>query len=387
MILLVFYLPTASYRPYYHIDAEANVFTAWSIAQNGTPYLDEWRHVVSPELFSRSNQLIEGRGRPVSKYPPGAALLAAPFYLFSPELGEVTAEYHDSQDRSRFSTYPVPSLAPAAVAASLSTALGVAAIGVMCRRRIGAEPAVIAALTLGLGTTLWAISANALWQHGPVVMWLGLGLLAIDSKRLTLAGFAFGLAIITRPQVAVAIGCLGSYLAVRNRSTHPLLKIGVPSVLGLAAYLAYNVAIFAEPIPRMAAGYWIDNSVGASFGLTEALWRTLLDPTRGVLIWSPVVWLALPRVRTAWRSADPLVRGAALAGLAYMLIQLRGNVWNGGGGFYAYRYAIEFVFLLSPLLAVSTAGWVLHAPALRSRLLGVFIAVTIGIQLAGAIIY
>ncbi len=385
-ILLILYVPTASYTRPYHIDAFANVYTAWSLANEGTPYLDDWKPVTGPDYFSQANQIVEGKGRPVSKYPPGAALLAAPLYLFFPDAPVVVGKYLTFDDEVRTSTDPVPSLVPAAIVAVSTTAIGVAAIGLLIRRRWGGRVALVAFLALGLGTTLWAIAANALWQHGPATMWMGLGLLALDTRRHALGGLSFGLAILTRPQIALAVAVIGVGISIGRRSFKTLAVIGVTSGMGMLLYLVYNLAVFGEMIPHAAGGYWIENTATASFALTEGLWRTFLDPSRGVLLWSPVTLPSLLRLKTAWRTTDPLVRSSAVGSVAYLLFQLRGNTWTGGSGFFTYRYAIEPLFLATPLLVASAISWTGSRP-IRRWILGFAILASIAIQLAGAIIY
>jgi hypothetical protein len=79
-LFLIFFITADRTLPFDQ-DPFANVFTAWSLATDGDVYLDEFDKVTGPEFFADVNQLMRGRGRPVSKYPPGAALLAAPLYL------------------------------------------------------------------------------------------------------------------------------------------------------------------------------------------------------------------------------------------------------------------------------------------------------------------
>lgn len=52
---------------------------------------------------------------------------------------------------------------------------------------------------------------------------------------------------------------------------------------------------------------------------------------------------------SGWRAAPLWVRSAAAGGTAYLLIQLRGNGFSGGYGFFSYRLAIEWLTLCALL--------------------------------------
>ncbi len=357
-VLSVIYLPTAGYGFDYHPDPLTNVFTAWSVANQGTVYLDPWDDVTGPPFFGAANQIITSKGRPVSKYPPGSALTAAPLYLAFPTVSQKTARF-TSEEGTLAARFNQPSLVPAAIAASVSTAMGVAALAAVVRRRLGHRNAVLFAGAVGLGTGYWSVAADSLWQHGPLAMWSGFGILALDRDRPGLAGAAFGVAVLTRPQFAVAIAVLGTGVAWSRRSWKSVLWLGSVSTLGPLAYALFNLALFDHPLPIAAGGYFVANSIEASGGffLTNIL-QTLFNPDRGLLLLSPVAIVAIPGLAGAWRRADPLIRSLAIGGVGLMLLQLRGNVWDGGDAFFGYRYALEMVFLTAPLAATSIHDWV-----------------------------
>lgn len=74
-----------------------------------------------------------------------------------------------------------------------------------------------------------------------------------------------------------------------------------------------------------------------------------------------------------------------MSGLVYLLFQLRGNIWSGGTGFFAYRYAIEPLFLSTLLLAPSIAS-LAQSSATRRRVVSFTVKLSIGIQLVGSIV-
>jgi hypothetical protein len=385
-LLLLFYLPTASYGFEYHPDALTNVFTAWSVAHEQTFYLDDWEGVTGPPYFGGANQIIEGRGRPISKYPPGTALLAAPFHLVWSDALVQTAIFQTPTGPLP-ATFPLPSFVPGAIVAAATSAMGVASVSILMRRRLGHQAALITAVVLGLGTSYWSVAADALWQHGPVAMWLGFGLLALDSDRPWLSGAMFGLAVVTRPQVLVAVAVLGLLMAAARRSWTTVAGVGIGTAVGLFAYLGFNLASFGSPLPESAGGYWVTNTVSTSGAFFwEGLVRTFVDPERGILLWSPILVVALVAIRTGWKAADPLVKAAAVAGIVLLLLQLRGNVWTGGDAFFAYRYPLESLYLAAPLAAGTVWRWG-HSKVWRARVAGGIATLSIVAHAVGSVIY
>lgn len=384
-ILAVFYLPTASYG-LNHPDPLTNMFTAWSVANQQTVYLDDWASVTGPPFYGHANQIITGKGGPVSKYPPGAALLAAPLH-FGWDPAPTTEAAFITLEGTERASFRLPSFIPAAVVASLTTALGVAAMSVLVRRRLGHVPALSFAVVLGLGTGYWSVAADGLWQHGPLAMWTGLGLLALDRHRPLLAGAAFAAAVLTRPQIAIAIALIGITIAWSRRSWQTLLGVGVVSGLGMVVYVIFNLAVFGHPIPYDAGGYFVANTVTASWSFfLDNILQTLFNPRRSLLLFSPITLVALPGLSRAWHRADAMVRSPAIGGLVLMLVQLRGNVWDGGDAFFGYRYALELVLLTSPLAALSIHQWV-QGSVVRTRITSSAASLSVLIHAIGSVLY
>jgi hypothetical protein len=356
--LFVLYFLTASTSLPYHIDPLTNVFTAWKLGTEGTVYLDEYAEVEGPDFYGVTNWLVRGRGRPVSKYPPGAAILAAPGYRIYGEAKETSVRFFNPSARSSITVrFLLPSLVPAAVAAALSVAVGLATLAVSIRPHTTTIRTLGGAATVGMGTGLWLVAADALWQHGPSIMWLALGLLALRSKRHLLAGAMFAIALLSRPQVAIIVAIVGLGVAWSERSQRVLFKIGGASAAGLGAYVLYNLAIFGSPLPHESGGYFLEAAVTNTVANTlSKLANALFDPSRGLLTMSPFLVTLLPGVPTAWRRAPSWMKWAALGGIVYFVLQIRANIW-GGGLEHSYRYPLEMVIALAPLLAIAYQTW------------------------------
>jgi hypothetical protein len=121
-------------------------------------------------------------------------------------------------------------------------------------------------------------------------------------------------------------------------------------------------------------------STNPSF-LTD-LFVSLVSPTRGVLlhtVWAIPLLLGL---RKAWRAAPDWVRAAALSGVAYWLLQMRSSRFQGDF-FFGYRFQLEAVWLVMPLLVLA---WTEHVrtDAVLNRIFVALVVASLTLQVLGA---
>ena len=91
------FLATADRSIPYHIDPFTNVLTASAIAETGSPILWNYAELSDPDRFARFGWVIDSPRGPVSQYPPGTALLAAPLYLLALD-GAITLDIYAYND-------------------------------------------------------------------------------------------------------------------------------------------------------------------------------------------------------------------------------------------------------------------------------------------------
>lgn len=361
VVITPLYFATADRSRSHRVDALTNTLAAWKLGTEGSVYIDENLPVTGGPYAGKVTWLVEVDGHAVSKYPPGTALLAAPFYAIAQPDGEPVQRSVAVGDQGEIETATVilPSFVPGVLAAAAATAMAVTMLSLVFRRFVSGRMAIAAALVAGLGTSAWSVASDALWQHGPAMMWLALALWLLSADREWPAGVMFGFSVLTRPQTAVIAAIVGLYLGVRKRNLWPVVRIGAGSLLGLGAYLLYNQLLFGGDVPVESGGYFVDGlDSGGPFTYLADLGRVFFDLERGVLLYSPFLIFLLPGIRRAWRAAPHWVQGAALGGTLYLLVQIRGNVWHGGDGFFAYRYPLEMLLLAAPLLLLAWREWV-----------------------------
>jgi alpha-1,2-mannosyltransferase len=354
--------------------------SAWGIVHGGSPIIAkaDWPYINPWFVTVGADQVVSNR-------PPGLVWLAVPgYWLF----------------RRADTWEPIP----ASLTAAIVTAAAVATFGALIRGLVGGASGprvgVASAGVLGMATTTWAVSGTQLFPHGPDQLLLVLAMVALAAGRSWGAGLAFAAAALIRPPLAVVAAIWGLWRSWAARSIRPALVIGALTAVGLAGFALYshhywNVVVTGgggEPVSRgvlnstATHGYfdtltdWSPHAIG---DLGYKIAGALVSPGRGLLIGAPFLVLLLPGLRRAWRVAPDWVRAAAVGGLAYLIVQLKAEIFTGGQYFWSYRYPLETLTLCAPLLVLAWRRFTARTE-LRRAWFGAFVAVAIGFQAVGA---
>jgi alpha-1,2-mannosyltransferase len=362
------FLATADRSIPYHIDPFTNVLTASSIANNGSPILAGYDDLSEPDRFARFGWVIDSPRGPVSQYPPGTALLAAPLYLLASDTALTLDIYAYNDPTAEPIELEVPALWPAALIASLTSSLAVAFTALSVRDATSSTGwAAATAILLAAGTGLWLNGAYQLWQHGPASMWIAAAVWAASRARWLGSGLLAGVAVLTRPPVAFISAGIGIFAALKARSWAPLVKHGAGALVGTGALLAFNYWLFGTI--TISGGYgstFSDNLLTAdTWWYARNLAGGFFSIDRGVFVWTPILAIATMGLPKAWRQAPGWAVGALVGGTVLLLIQFRLNRYSGGDGFFSYRYPLEAIVAATPLLAVGAKRLWDGASALR----------------------
>jgi len=325
-------------------------------------------HFNSPWLIP------SGSGQWVSNREPGLIVLGAVFYRLVPWAGPMN-------------------LFPASLAAAIITASAMATLGLVARRLVSGKEALAVALISGTATTTWAVSGTALWPHGPDQFFLAAAMLGLAGGRSGWAALAFAGSLVVRlPLGAVAV-ITGMWESRIRRSFRPALLIGLGCALGVAGYLAYSAAFWGggpdSQYEATGGGFvrpFLDVRPIAWWRLAVNIAGTIISPGRGVLFGAPFLLALLPGLRKAWAVAPAWVRSSSLGGALYLLIQLKANRFSGGERFWSYRYPLETLTLLAPLLVLAWAQWTSQTRRRRAAFFAL-VSLAIGLQAVGAICF
>jgi hypothetical protein len=337
-------------------DASPNVLSAASWVAQGNADLDEY---AARAPFTR--QTIDGHIYPVT--PPGTALLMVVPVWLAMTQGADPGTYEFLATLGK-------------IAGVLAAGISVAFVYLACAALGRPIPALVAAVAYAFGTTVWSVSAQQIWMHGPAQLFVAIGLYLLAKPRGTpLAGFAMGLATIIRPVDALVAGI--GVLAARRR--------------GFAArYIAWGLPAGAFLLTYYVLAYrGLRESYGEDLQLVfppPGLLGLLVSPSRGLFVYSPFVVFALVGFVMAWRaSADQralLVREMSLATLGTYAVYATFGSWWGGWAF-GSRYMSD----AQPLLALGLAYGIdrgLLAHALSRMAFAAALAWSVLVNFAGA---
>ena len=249
--------------------------------------------------------------------------------------------------------------------ASIVTALACTVLALLAYRRLRGSArtrrclAVVCALVFAFGTSAWSTASRSMWQDGPSMLLLGLGLLALDrmfpvatyepSPRRGLTGFGAGLclmsAVAVRPTNAVPLGVVALLLLWKAR------KALAGYVVGALVIAVPWVTITHAYYGTLLQPYDSANRLTLSSTFGEALAANLVSPARGLLIFSPVVLTAGAGVIVAIRrkSLGSLELLSVVVAPLYLVVSSLWAVWWAGSS-YGPRFMSEslpFLFLLA----------------------------------------
>jgi len=255
--------------------------------------------------------------------------------------------------------------------------------------------ALLVAGAYGLGTCVWSTSSQALWQHGPNEFFLALGLLLLTRIRAgnrfaALCGLACAAAVVCRPTSAILAAAIGIYLLIADRKAMLWYLLGA---LPLAVLMgAYNQYYLGSPFEfGQFAG---SAGVAARQIGSRDIWQarpwvgaagTLFSPSRGLMIYSPFIALALVGAIAAWRRKElSALRPLTVAVVAELcLVSCYFNWWAGWS--YGPRYLADTGPAMA-LLLMPAMSWILHRKAVAA-IFAVLLAWSVCVQVVGAFAY
>jgi len=395
-------------------DTYASRFLPISILRDGDLILDEFvpesiKREAGDDFVSYYFAYVDGHF--YDSHPPVGPLLALPVYALPSWLGfprraELIANICSKLAASLMAALSALALFSASRRILRATAASPGSAAHATDR--DARSALLGVLAYGLGTSIWSTASLAMWTHTPAVLGYAVALWALTVGRTGLAGAAAAVAVIARPATAPAIVLLAAYVVHRSlagANWGRVIRFGcAAAAVGLSG-MAYTYRIFGNlaggaPI-RMQ--YWYDElgtTSAFSGSLAAGLSGLTVSPGRGILIYSPIVVVAVMGAVRMWRSAlNPetsdstfgradailLLRYSSLAAIAILLTYSKYIVWWGGHGF-GPRYLTDAMPFLGVLFAAGFAT--LSGRTLRLRVARVGVAVlfsySIFIQALGA---
>ena len=299
-------------------------------------------------------------GGRVSIYPALPALLATPLFL-------VCSLFFDLN--------PAGLQVAGKLSAALELALATSLLARTFARRASPSAALGSALLFCLGTSAFS-SAQALWQHPAVLLFLVIAIDAIEHLHTTdadsirpalVAVMSLSLAAASRPAVIPMVAALFAFLLIRARSQ--AARLIAVALIPAGAVALYNTTFFGAPWRFGPAG------VGGRFfaAFPESIAGLLISPGRGLLVFTPIALVAMWGLATQARRSS-LARGLFAAVTVHFAFMSTWNEWHGGESF-GPRLLTDllpalFFFLPEGLAAWPKAGALLGLCSVAIQLLG-----------------
>ena len=221
--------------------------------------------------------------------------------------------------------------------------------------------AVAVALTFALATPAWSTASRAMWQHGPSMLCIAVGLLCALRAQAGRRGWmgmgaAFAASYAMRPTDSIVIIVIAAWVVLAQR--RHLLAVVAGAVPPLVVLVGVNLAVYHQPLSPYYTG---GQSFDVSGTMAVALAGNLVSPARGLFVFCPLVVLSVAGVVVRWRAGELTSFWKALAVipvLQWIVISAFKHWW--GGDSYGPRFFTDLVpvFVVLALPAVEVlARW------------------------------
>jgi len=359
--------------------------TAASVWLRGDTDLDEY----APTAAHQRHGILERAGHLQGYFPVAPALTAVPVVavldlcgrpLGLGEAWRARLRAVGDVDYAAFDTTE-------RFVASLWTALGVTVFFLMARRQASPAAATLVTAVLAFGTSAYSTASRVLWQHGPSLLAICAVIALLRLRRPArgwgaLTGLAVALAYAFRPTNSVTVLLVTGLMAWKHRAQLWPYLAGASAVA--VPFVASSLSTFGSVLPPYFAATRLSPG-GSTFG--EALLGNLVSPGRGLLVFSPILLVAvLSAIRRAFRGElDPTERVFALAVLLHWIVISSFPHWWGGHsiGPRLFTDALPYLayFLIAPVDAVLGD---LPRRRLAATALGLLATVSIFVHARGA---
>lgn len=321
-------------------DGRQTIGTAVAIVETGELGIGKG----APRAFEREADAV-------SRYGLGASLAQLPAAAAAPA---VESAFGPGTSQPLFLLAPLAGVLLAAAAAG-----GIA-------RLAGASTSLqgLAVLLASLGGPLGSYATSDFSEALQAAALAGALLLALGAaresdprasrRRAFAAGLAAGAALLIKSSLAaVAPALLLPLLAASALRGRRLAAAAVGAFLPVAAWVAFELHRFG----RLFAGY---EGEGFTHPLPDGLWRLLVGPNRGLVLFFPAALLAAAALSHALRRPGDAPLRLAAAGSALAFLALLGTAaawwaWHGVGG-WGPRLLVPAVPLLAPWAALAAEG-------------------------------
>jgi hypothetical protein len=327
-------------------DTAGTLQVALSLLHEGNVDLNEYRN--------HGGNTLKFNGHELYFFPLGTPLLATPIvfvidgvlkHVFAFDLYEYLKTAPDLEVAARIQQ----------VIASLIAALTCLVIYGIGRLSLSRGRAVALALIFAFCTPAWSTASRDLWQHTASILLISsaLYLILLAERKPSLIQFAslpLAFAYVVRPTNSISILFLTLFVFLKYR---PYFLRYVAWAAPVAILLfASNLALYGS----IMQPYYLPQRLGSNPDFVQTLAATLVSPSRGLLVYVPVVLLAGGGVILKLREGRFGALDLAISGIivAHWLAISSFVHWWGGASFGPRLFTDimpYFIYLMIPVLA------------------------------------
>ncbi len=356
--------------PFTSNDSYFVVPTALSILRHGSTVIDQYVE-AAPAQARYAAECVPARGRAVlgattcpdghwyNFYPIGVPLLALPVVALVQLLMSTVAALMPGL--AGVTSIPILKAFLAGdlaggnsvvqlIAGSLFGALSAVLLFRIAARFLVERQAALLALLFAFGTSQFSVASRNLFQHGPSVLLLTTTLYLLiraedDPRLVRYAAVSLAAAFLVRPSNFVSAGLFAAYVAWR----HPKQT------------WSFAGGALAIAVPFFLHNRWTHHTWLTTYYHYQSAGRNpfaygfvmnLVSPSRGLLVFTPVVLFAVAGMILAWRRRWCWPLSPFLAAILFSHMLLIANYWPGHS--YGPRYWSDmmpfWIFFLIPVL-------------------------------------
>lgn len=359
----LFAVYNSNMRPVASGDSFGAALLPFSVVLDGSITLDRFAPWLREHKELAGYSTTERGGHVYSSYPIGGALLVSPLYLPARVMG------FDRMDPS--SVVLLARVAEKLVASGVASVSAVL-LFLLLRSVTNEAWACALAWVFGLCTSAFSISAQAMWQQTTdqlaIIAALLLSARWLEHRAWGWAagcGLVVGVAVWIRPTNELLCVALIVALYRARASLRDYAAVAAPVAVATATLVAYNLRISGDP-----QGFYLASVLDGN--IFNGLAGIQFSPARGLLIYTPVLVLALRRPRG---EHAVLWTACAAFSLLHVLLIAKWRYWWGGYS-WGPRLLSEAVPPLFVMLAMRPVPkrlfWALASWGLMMQAVGVY---------------
>ena len=391
LFFLAFLIYNLNFRPIPSGDTLPAALLPFSLLEYHSLYFDGFSSYIDsmdgPYMFA------VGKGHYLSTYPIITSILVTPLYIIPYLLLKIIGCPIDPASPLFWASAQIMEKIAASIIASFSVVL----MYLILVKITDTKTALITSLIFAFATNTWTISSQALWQHGMVELLLCLMIFVVilnEERRLDIhfavLGLLTALSVFNRPSDTLLLLPVIAYAIIASNGRERLGYLLTATLCSIPViwYNLYHFGNFFGGYGSLLSWFGFDATFAVSFlGL-------LISPSRGLLVYTPIILLSLFGYFELRKLPDTRIRQflylAGISVLLEILVYSSFEVWWAG-----WSYGPRFLTGSLPVLTIFM-GIYLHnflnrktdrTKKLQAVVILVLVAWSVFVQVTGAFCY